>query len=118
MYYHSDCGHVISEKEGSMLVADGGWKDYPRMHLGECSVCGRAYPYLKFFDESVSEPVQEIVYKLLELGWNEIYIPEYVQNPTVIKALSSETDEIEQALNHPHISRIYSDGTTVIHISL
>ena len=114
MFYYSDCGHIIEAEEGSMMVSDGGWKDYTSQHLGNCPVCNDKYPYLKYLDESVGEDIQRVFYRLWSAGFVNFYIPTF-QNPVeTIRVKNAEVEEVEKSLNNQMFDSISDKSEDVV----
>lgn len=114
MFFHTDCGHIMNVKEGSMMVADGGWKDYTNQYLSSCSVCGDKYPYMKYLDDSVGEEVESLVYKIWSLGCDDVYIPTFQRRVETVRLKNIETDRLEKRLKRDIIDSIYEDEDDIV----
>jgi hypothetical protein len=85
MFYHTNCGHILNVEEGSMMVADNGWKDYTNHYLSSCPVCEGKYPYMKYLDDSVREDVENLVYRIWSLGCTNVYVPTFQRRVDTIR---------------------------------
>lgn len=118
MFYHTNCGHIVYAQEGSMMVSDNGWKDYANQYLGACPVCEDRYPYIKYFDDSVREEVQHLVYKILSFSNVEVYIPTF-QNPVdTVRIRNASIKRINKRLDYDIIKSVQrNDNGVVLNLS-
>lgn len=105
MYFHTDCGHIIDEDYSSPFISENGWNHYTHMYLSRCPQCDDLYPYIKIFDESVRNTVQEIVYRLLNTN-HKIHVPCTKSEVGSIRVKNTDKQNLGLEVNHEAVGSI------------
>jgi hypothetical protein len=114
MFYHTDCSHILNVEEGSMMVSDGGWKDYTNQYLSSCPVCENKYPYMKYLDDSVREDVENLVYRIWSLGCADVYVPTFQKRVDTIRLKNIEIERLEKRLKSGIVDSIDEDEDDIV----
>lgn len=115
MYYHTDCGHIISEDVNSMMISEVEWRHYTHMYLADCPRCESKYPYLEYLDESIqNESEQELVYKIIELFDYNFYVPHFQKPVQSIRILDTELQNVESVLDDDVIKEMSQRNSDVL----
>lgn len=113
MHYHADCGHIIEESPNSSFISETEWRDYQYMYLTNCPICGSKYPYVKALDNSVMPKTENLIYRLLQSGY-QVHIPTHKSPTKSIRLENVSEDELGIGIKHEIVKDVDEYDTDVL----